>query len=43
MSDAADDIGRALDVVDLVADGNDADPEAVAIELLSRVRKRGAN
>jgi len=34
-------VGRVLDVVDLVADAEDVDQEALAAEVLSRVRKRG--
>lgn len=34
-------VGDVLDVVDLVADDIDADPEQVAKETLSRIRQRG--
>jgi len=34
-------VGRVLDVVDLVADAEDVDKEALLQETLARVRKRG--
>lgn len=41
MSQADEQVGRVLDVVDLVADDADVDQEAVLTEALNRVRKRG--
>jgi len=41
MSQSDEAVGRVLDVVDLVADSEDVDPEDLTTEVLSRVRKRG--
>jgi len=40
-ADTDEQVGRVVDVVDLVADDGDIDQEDVLLEALSRVRKRG--
>lgn len=40
---ADEQVGRVLDVVDLVADDTDIDQEDLLREALGRIRKRGAD
>jgi len=39
--DSEDAVGRVVDIVDLVADQEDTDAEAVLVEALGKVRRRG--